>query len=68
MDMPIFCGHLLPPNDEDFSLPGSITQIRSAEKTVTCALPGALKKAPSSEGAMSITDGTPCYIPILQIN
>jgi hypothetical protein len=34
MDMPIFCCHLLPPNDEDFSLPGSsIAQIRTAGKT-----------------------------------
>ena len=32
MDMPIFCCHLLPPNDEDFSLSGSITQIRTAGK------------------------------------
>jgi hypothetical protein len=33
MDMPIFCCHFLPPNDEDFSLPRSITQIRTAGKT-----------------------------------
>ena len=33
MDIPIFCCHFLPPNDEDFSLPRSITQIRTAGKT-----------------------------------
>ena len=33
MASPFFSGHLLPPNDEDFSFSGSIAQRRTAEKT-----------------------------------
>jgi hypothetical protein len=32
MNLPSFCCHLLPPDDEDFSLSGSIAQRRPAEK------------------------------------
>jgi hypothetical protein len=35
MGLPIFCCHLLPPNDKGFSLGGSITQIGTAGKTGT---------------------------------
>jgi len=33
MGLPSFCCHLLPPNDKVFPLSGSITQIRTAEKS-----------------------------------
>jgi len=48
MDMPICCCHIVPPNDEDFSLSGSITepeqQKRCVVQMVTLIQPGINQK------------------------